>query len=85
MKVIKEYLDVVIPAIDSLSWGEFIPSTWQPLKGYKNEKFTINDIPVKHLIPDDKNSNCVILQFNGGGDVLPNMDSCREGAVKYSK
>ena len=85
LKLMQDILKVAIPFTDSQPIGEFIPSNWQPPKGFVNKKFLVEEVPVEHLIPDNKETNCVILQFHGGGYVFANMDGSRDTTVKYSE
>ena len=85
LKFMKDILEAAIPLVDSVPLGEFIPSTWEPPKGYENKKLLVDNVPVEHLIPENKGTSNVILQFHGGGYVLANIDPCREATVKYSK
>lgn len=84
-QIIQQTLKKVVPYIDQLPNGEFIPSSWQPPEGFKNEKFKVNGVPVEHLVPQEKGTSKVILQIHGGGYVLAFCDPYREAAVKYSK
>ena len=53
-QIIQQTLENVVGYIDQLPNGEFISSEWQPPKGFKNERFKVNDIPVEHLVPKEK-------------------------------
>lgn len=58
---------------------------WKCPKGYKNEKFAVDGIPVEKLTRDgSEHADRVILQLHGGGYIAPLTDMYRKSAVKYS-
>lgn len=83
-KIIKETLNNVVPYIDNLPMGEFIPSSWQAPKTFKYEKLMVGEVPVEHIVPIKKKKDCVILQIHGGGYVVALSDPFRTAAVQYS-
>lgn len=83
-QIIKETISAVIPYIDELPNGEFIPSSWQAPEGFVNERLMVGEIPVEHLIPMEKKTNRVVFQIHGGGYLVAFCDPYRDGAVKYS-
>ena len=84
-QIIQQTLENVVGYIDQLPNGEFISSEWQPPKGFKNERFKVNDIPVEHLVPKEKGTNNIIFQIHGGGYIVALCDLYRDTAVKYSE
>lgn len=49
-QIIQQTLENVVGYIDQLPNGEFIPSSWQPPKEFKNERFKVNDIPLPKAV-----------------------------------
>lgn len=83
--MIQEVVKGVIPYIDQLPMGQIIPSTWEAPEGFKLKKCMVGEIPVEHLIPDEKGTNRIVLQLHGGGYVVALCDPFRDCAVQYSK
>ena len=80
----KEQLKPIIQLFDALPNGEFIPSAWEAPEGYKLEKFNVGNVPVEHLIPENKNGK-VIYQLHGGGYAVAFFDLYRNTAIHYSQ
>ncbi len=74
----------VVQYIDNLPTGKFIPSLWSAPNGFINEKILVEDVPVEHLIPNEKKTDNVILQIHGGGYLVALCDPYRDIAIQYS-
>lgn len=61
-------------------------NSFKPPVGYTYDCFKIDDIPIEKLTKiGSKNAHKVILQFHGGGYIIPMIDAYRKLAVRYSK
>ena len=83
--IMKETLRAIAKRISDVHTNGDAASEWTPPEGFLYKKLKINDIPVEHYIPEEKNSKAVILYFHGGGYVVPNGDLFRYLSIKYSK
>ncbi|MBE6050329.1 MAG: alpha/beta hydrolase [Clostridium sp.] len=83
-KIIKKAIKTVIPYIDELPYGKVIPSSWRAPEGFENLRVKVNGIPVEHLVPDEKKTDRIIIQFHGGGYLVGLCNPYRKAAVKYS-
>lgn len=83
----EEQKEAIKPVLDLLRYlpkGVVIPSNWEAPEGYELVNLTVHDVPVEHLIPENKNGKA-ILHLHGGGYVIGLIDIYRDTAVQYSK
>ena len=65
--------------------GQRIPSNWEAPTGFTLKKLTLGELPIEHIIPEQKHEGKIILKIHGGGYVWPLMDNYRESTVLLSQ
>lgn len=81
---LKTLVKPVVDGMGEIPFGVRIPSNWEAPEGFQLEKFTVENVPVERLTPDNKNGK-VLFHLHGGAYVMALLDSSRNAAVAYSK
>lgn len=84
LESLKKRMQVILEQVNTVPYGQRIPSTWQPPKGYKYEKIELEGPVVEHLIPEEKKTDTVVFHIHGGGFEMALIDAYRESSIGYA-